>query len=529
MENFSNEHGDVFLIKTDRMIDRGALMSRYSRTASLDIRDVYNREFLNNPDRGKDFYRKIFLEYGDESVAELTTAQLAVQNISNITAKFIEESRVGLSYLEKSSRYVRYDKKVNGKYLFASAEKIGLVGKNAQMYEDHCDFLFRTYSEFYPVLSDLIRKRNPINGFRFPTREGKDVDYDELDESEKEAAVKSYENSVRSAALDEIRSLLPASTLTNLGISGNGRAFISLIQRLKSTGIQECLKLADDIYLELHRELPELIDSVKSERSEKIVDYVKQINGHYVPERRGGSDKATELRLIGCDSRDQSLDRVVSMILYNQSGLYAEIEKTVAKMPRSEKERIISMYSELRENRRFKPGRAFETVNFSFEIITNFGAFRDLQRHRFLGIIRKPLTAEFGYEIPETIASSTDLRNRFVDAMEKSIEIYRILEADRSDTAQYCVPYAFMYPVVANANLREITYFSELRSTPQAHLDLRKIANLMYMEVRRTHPELSRIIKFVDSNSYVLGRLKSEMKKETRLREFQNPDHQKGI
>ena len=529
MENFSNEHGDVFLIKTQRMIDRGALMSRYSRTASLDIREVYNREFLNNPDRGKDFYRKIFLEYGDESVAELTTAQLAVQNISNIATKFIEESRVGLSYLEKSSRYVRYDKKVNGKYLFASAEKIGIDGKNGEIYEEHCQFLFRTYSEFYPVLSDLIRSKNPINGFRFPTRDGKEVDYDMLDESGKEAAVKSYESSVRSAALDEIRSLLPASTLTNLGISGNGRSFISLIQRLKSSGIRECLKLADDIYEELHRELPELIDSVKSERSEKLVDYMVQINGHYSPERRNSSNEATHLKLISCDSRDQSLDRVVSMILYNQSGLYDEIERTVARMPRPEKEKIISMYSKLRENRRFKPGRAFETVNFSFEVITNFGAFRDLQRHRFLGIIRKPLTAEFGYEIPETINSSPNLRKSFVDAMQRSIEVYRILAANSPETAQYCVPYAFMYPVVVNANLREITYFSELRSTPQAHLDLRKIANLMYREVRRTHPELSGIIKFVDSNSYVLGRLKSEMRKETRLKEFQNGDQQNGI
>ncbi len=529
MENFSNEHGDVFLIKTDRMIDRGALMSRYSRTASLDIRDVYSREFINNPDRGKDFYRKIFLEYGDESVAELTTAQVAIQNISNIATKFIEEARVGLSYLEKSSRYVRYDKKVNGKYLFASADKIGLDKKYSEMYEEHCEFLFRTYAEFYPVLSDLIRKKNPVSGFRFPSGEGKDVDFDKLDETGKEAALKSYESSVRSATLDEIRSLLPASTLTNLGISGNGRSFISLIQRLKGTGIRECLKLADDLYGELHSELPELIDSAQSERSGRLVDYLVQINGHYTPERRTSSSEVTNLRLIKCDGRDESLDRVVSMILYNQSGLYDEIERNVAKMPRSEKENLISTYSKLRENRRFKPGRAFEAVNFSFEITTNFGAFRDLQRHRFLGIIRKPLTAEFGYEIPETINSSPDLRERFVKAMEKSIEVYRVLAALNTDIAQYCVPYAFMYPVIVNANLREITYFSELRSTPQAHLDLRKIANLMYGEVRRTHPELSGIIRFVDSNNYILGRLKSEMKKEIRMKEFQNHDEKNEI
>lgn len=522
MENFSNEHGDVFLIKTARMIDRGALMSRYSRTASLDIRDVYKREFLDNPDRGKDFYKKIFLEYGDESVAELTTAQVAVQNISNIATKVIEESRIGLSYLEKSSRYVRYDRRVNGRYLYSSATKIGLNGKSAEIYEKHCDFLFETYSDFYPLLSGILRKKYPVTSFMFPSKNGNEVDFESLDETNREIALKSYESSVRAATLDEIRSLLPASTLTNMGISGNGRSFISLIQRLKGTGLVECMKLADDLYQELHKELPELIDSVTTERSEKLVSYLKHVNGEYKPEKRNVSPDTTGIKLIRCDNGDESLDRVVTMILYNQSGLYDEIQKTVESMPRPEKENIISLYSKIRENRRFKPGRAFESVNFTFEIRTNFGAFRDLQRHRFLGIIRKPLSTEFGYEIPETINSSPNLRKTFVDAMDRSIDVYRQLSDQDPYVAQYCVPYAFMYPVVVNTNLREIVYFSELRSTPQAHIDLRKIAALLHEEVMRTHPGLSSIMKYVDHNRYVLGRLSSEVRKENRLKDFKN-------
>ena len=107
---FSNFDKNIFLINLESQLDRGALLSRYSRTASLDIRDLYSKEFENNESRGRDFYRRVFLEYGDESVAELVNIQLSIQNVSNITAKLIEESRIGLSYLEKSSRYVRYRK-----------------------------------------------------------------------------------------------------------------------------------------------------------------------------------------------------------------------------------------------------------------------------------------------------------------------------------------------------------------------------------------------------------------------------------
>ena len=122
MDEFSNTDDDVFLVRTRRMIDRGALLSRYSRTATLDIRELYRKEFENDERRGTEFYKKVFIEYGDESVSELVTAQMAIQNVSNVVSKRIEEVRVGLSFLEKSSRYVRYDRKVDGKSL---AELVG--------------------------------------------------------------------------------------------------------------------------------------------------------------------------------------------------------------------------------------------------------------------------------------------------------------------------------------------------------------------------------------------------------------------
>src|SRR4030095_5104619 len=111
--HFSNSDRAVFAITTPRQVDRGALMSRYSRTDKT-MRRIFLDEFANNPTRGEEFYRKILLEYGDDSVAELGEAQVAVEGISNIAAKKIEDHRIGLSYLEKSSRYVAFDRKING-------------------------------------------------------------------------------------------------------------------------------------------------------------------------------------------------------------------------------------------------------------------------------------------------------------------------------------------------------------------------------------------------------------------------------
>ena len=110
-EAFSNRDRNVFLITAERGIDRGALISRYSRTASLDIREVYDKEFAANSERGSEFYRRVFSDYGDESVAELVFAQVGVQGVSNVVSKMMEDLRIGLSFIEKSSRYVRYDKK----------------------------------------------------------------------------------------------------------------------------------------------------------------------------------------------------------------------------------------------------------------------------------------------------------------------------------------------------------------------------------------------------------------------------------
>ena len=238
-QHFSNTDKHVFAITTPRQVDRGALMSRYSRSDKT-MRKIFLDEFVTNPNRGKEFYSKILSEYGDDSVAELGEAQIAVEWISNIAAKKIEDQRIGLSYLEKSSRYIPFDQKVGNMYKYYRDDRI-LKSKYADQYIESCDHAFDVYSKSINLMQKFIAEIEPIDDF---------VYFDSISKSEKpfsklangqdiESAKKVYNSTVRSKALDILRNLLPAATLTNLGISGNGRAFEYLLTKLYCSELNE--------------------------------------------------------------------------------------------------------------------------------------------------------------------------------------------------------------------------------------------------------------------------------------------------
>lgn len=519
MVAFSNPDRDVFLVKLEKMIDRGALLSRYSRTSNLDIREVYEKEFSGDTMRGEAFYKRVFLEYGDESVSELVTAQLAVQNISNILSKIIEEQRIGLSYLEKSSRYVAYNKKSNGSYLYTSPERIGITGKLASEYSELCDSLFDFYSANYKPAQDYFSRLYPMETLSFPDENGKDVFFGDLDAEGKEIAAKSYRSSVRARALDDLRALLPASTLTNAGISGNGRAFIYLIQRLKASRIPEAEILADDIFKELKTELPELIDASTNIHGEKQIRYLESLRKHdTTPEQIIEGSVLTEI--VDWDREPSSAARVISIYEFSRrEESLAEIFRKKMKMSLAELSQEISALAELRNTRRDRPPRAFEACSYLMQINLNYGAFRDLQRHRFMSIERPFLSDRLGYDVPPYFLSTSELSEEYGKLMQSASRLYRKIRGNSgAGIAQYAIPYAYRYPVSIMVNLRELVHFCELRSTPQSHYDLRKVSMDIYREVQEKTPALSNIFRFVDTGDYALGRLKSEQKKEKKLR-----------
>ncbi len=519
--HFSNVDGQVFAITTPRQVDRGALMSRYSRTDKT-MRRVFLDEFARNPNRGEEFYRRVLLEYGDDSVAELGEAQVAVEGISNIAAKKIEDRRVGLSYLEKSSRYVAFNQKIGGYYRYAREDRI-MSSSHADRYVEACDHSFDTYSKSIQPLQSFLKEREPIEHFSFfDSLSQKEVPFGSLREDKDiEAARRVYNMSIKAKALDILRGLLPASAMTNIGITGNGRAFEYLLTLMYGSKLKEIRSIASQLFDELNSLIPSFIRRANDKYGQALQEYTSKTRSAIddlakfhlsgIP-----SEEEPELvRLIDYKDNSEAEVNVISAILYEhaQGQSLHRIANYVKSMPIEERNRVIRTYTEFRTSRRHRPGRAFEMVDYTFELFTNFGIFRDLHRHRILTLERQLLSTRHGYDLPPEMVDS-GLDKDFRDCMYLSKHAYEEIAKTMPEEAQYVVNFAYRYPYFVKMNLREACHMVELRTAPQGHPDYRIVCQKIYNEIMRVHPQLAQGIKFVDMNRYQLERFDAEKKSE---------------
>jgi thymidylate synthase ThyX len=519
--HFSNVDGQVFAITTPRQVDRGALMSRYSRTDKT-MRRVFLDEFARNPNRGEEFYRRVLLEYGDDSVAELGEAQVAVEGISNIAAKKIEDRRVGLSYLEKSSRYVSFNQKIGGYYRYAREDRI-MSSSHADRYVEACDHSFDTYSKSIQPLQTFLKEREPIEHFSFfDSLSQKEVPFGSLREDKDiEAARRVYNMSIKAKALDILRGLLPASAMTNIGITGNGRAFEYLLTLMYGSKLKEIRSIASQLFDELNSLIPSFIRRANDKYGQALQEYTSKTRSaidDLAKFHLSGIPPEEEpelVRLIDYKDNSEAEVNVISAILYEhaQGQSLHRIANYVKSMPIEERNRVIRTYTEFRTSRRHRPGRAFEMIDYTFELFTNFGIFRDLHRHRILTLERQLLSTRHGYDLPPEMVDS-GLDKDFRDCMYLSKHAYEEIAKTMPEEAQYVVNFAYRYPYFVKMNLREACHMVELRTAPQGHPDYRIVCQKIYNEIMRVHPQLAQGIRFVDMNRYQLERFDAEKKSE---------------
>lgn len=518
-DHFSNVDRSVFAIITPRQVDRGALMSRYSRT-DKNMRRVFLDEFLKNKTRGEEFYNRVLVEYGDDSVAELGEAQIAIEGLSNIAVKKIEDRRIGLSYLEKSSRYVAWNKKTNGKYRFYR-EPVLMKSKFADDYIDACNFAFDVYSKNIEPMVTYVREKYPIEKYSFKdSTDGEEKLFSKL---KKDSDIKSaniiYKGSTKAKALDILRGLLPASTLTNVGITGNGRAFEYLLTILHGSSLAEERNLASKIKAELDTTIKSFVRRSDDKYGKAMQEYlqdIKKTSSNLVKSNiKKKIHQGTLTKLVEYEKESIAIDKIIAAIMYEQSPstTYQEILQQVKKISKSKKIKIIESFTKLRKNRRHRPPRAFEMVNYTFDLINNFGMFRDFHRHRALTLERQLLTTDHGFSMPNEI-NILGLQKDFKDCMYKTKEVFDKIRKKYPEEAQYVVNFAYNYPYFMHFNLREATHLVELRTVPQGHVDYRKVAQDMYKQIHKVHPTLSKIIKFVDLKEYDLERFESEKRTE---------------
>ena len=520
-EHFSNTDSSVFAIITPRQVDRGALMSRYSRT-DKSMRRIFLDEFLKNKNRGEEFYDRVLLEYGDDSVAELGEAQIAIEGLSNIAVKKIEDRRIGLSYLEKSSRYVAWNKKEKGKYRFYRDSEI-TNSKFGDLYEETCNFSFDVYSRNIEPMIKYIREKYPIEKYSFKdSKDSKEKLFTKLKmESDIKSANMIYRGSTKAKALDILRGLLPASTLTNVGITGNGRAFEYLLTVLSSSELKEEQNLASKIKKELETTIKSFVKRADDKYGKDYQKYLRDVKNKSreitAKQIKSRPTKGGFTKIVDFESEKNAIDKIITSIMYEQSPStsYQNILQQVKKIPKQEKVKMIQEFSKLRTNRRHRPSRAFENVYYTFDLCNNFGMFRDLHRHRTLTLERQLLTTDHGYSIPNEV-KVLGVDKDFKDVMNMTKDTFEQIRKKYPEQGQYVVNFGYNYPYFMKFNLREACHLIELRTIPQGHVDYRRVAQQMYVQINKVHPILSQIMKFVDMKEYDLERFESEKRTEAK-------------
>ena len=548
--HFSNADGPVFAITTPRQVDRGALMSRYSRSAK-GMRRIFLDEFLSDEGRGERFYEKVLVEYGDDSVAELGGAQIAVEGVSNIAVKKIEDRRIGLSFLEKSSRYVSWAAKRRGQYAYYRGADV-MESRFGDSYKNACDLAFSTYAGRLEDMIRYVREMHPIERCIFDDvgadgGSARGVPYSELSSGESARAAEAvYKSTTRAKALDVMRGLLPASALTNVGITGNGRAFEYLLAHLGSSPLSEERGVSRMIKAELDAVIGPFVgragrDTAHGRAHLEYLQSVRELRGAArrvlglrLPDSApAGAAVATTLppasspdpvagaaaaRLVECDEEDYALDRIVAAIASgeSESAGYGAALAAAKAAPRSAKEEIVRQCAAARGNRRHRPPRAFEMASYTFDIVSNFGMFRDLHRHRMLTMERPLLTADYGYTVPPE-AEGAGIAREYAECLDASRAVFDAMRASMPHEAQYVVNLGYDYPYMMRMNLREATHMIELRTIPQGHTDYRRMVQFMYQQIKKAHPSLALIIRHADMNEHDLARLESE-KRAVRVR-----------
>lgn len=516
----TNIDSNIFVLRNLPEVIKGALFSRYSRS-SLGLRSLLLKEFILNEEtafdaiagvsggikvadqisaihKAQNFYDRILDGYGDDSIGELGGAHLAIENISMIAAKAIEDCRIGGSPLEKSTRYIYFDQKVNGEYLFYK-EPVLMTSAYRDLYVNTCNMLFDTYSKLIPPLTDLIEERFP---------------------KDEQISKVAYGAALRAKVLDCLRGLLPTSALTNMGVFGNGRFYEGLIRKLNISTLAELQEIGRQSHNELSNVIPSFVRRAdpnhKNQKDfarfyESMQEEIRVVTKQHT-QFEDGLMTDPGVQLIEFNPEDAK--KVAAAILYaNSHKSLSSLRDYCSKLSNEDLARVIDSICNSRENRRHKSTRALEHATFTFEIMCDYGSFRDLQRHRMLTQERQLFTCNYGYFIPQEILD-TEMEPAYRAAMEEAKKAYDTMAGELPEEAQYAVPMAFNTPWYFHVNLRTLQWMCELRSTKAGHPNYRYIAQEMAKQVCTAIPAFEPIFKFVDYDGHEeLGRLGQEQKK----------------
>ena len=504
---FTNTDRPVFVLRNLPETVKGALFARYSRSAKS-VRRLFLDEFLGEigtaaaaapadggvgSARADKLYARVLSEYGDDSVAQLGGAHIACEGVSNVLTKVLEWGRL-MAYLEQSTRYVPYTDRPGGHWKYrVPAELDGSPLREA--FVRTLDHAFETYAKWIPAMDAHFRAKYP----KAP-----------------EDSEGVYKSVIRAKALDTLRGLLPAATTSNVGLFGTGQAFEALLLRMFAHPLEEARGCAQQMLTELRHVIPAFVARIdQPDRGGRWTDYFAETRRTFdavaAPLVDAAAEPRDEVTLTDFDPDGET--KVVAAALYNVSALPDDQLLAIARgLSPDDRAAILRAYAGTRANRRHKPGRAFERTSYRFDVLADYGAFRDLQRHRLLTLDWQPLSARHGYTEPAAIEDAGALAD-WREVMAQSAALYeQLATAGLRDAAPYAVVMAYRVRFYMDMNAREAMHVIELRTSPQGHPSYRRVCQLMHRAIadQAGHHAIAESMQFVDHSSVELERLQSE-------------------
>jgi dTMP kinase len=484
-----------------------AAMARLSRRSG-DLRETILDEFAGSADKDEKLLKRVISAYGDDSVQQLTGIHLVVEGASNLLTKKLERGRLA-SYLEQSTRYIYFDKKDRaGNYLYYTPTNLN--AKTAEIYEKTMDQMFEVYSEVVRSLTTYVETNST-------TPEG-----------ERDGAWKS---ACRAQACDAARGLLPVATKSTVGIYASGQALESLIIRLNSENLVESRTTATALLAEARKVIPSFLEradlpergsatsaylATTSAALKKLAD--ANLDKHFAVQSKKQSSSSQNSAINSNSAAEETVGEnaligqveliefwpknelnLLPHMLYEHSDIgLTELEESLGHVSYSERVEMMKSYFGERLNRRHKPGRALEVAHYTFDIVCDYGIFRDLQRHRMVDAMEwQTLTPRLGYETPKLV-SQAGLDDLYDTCFDLSLSLHsKLTAAGYTEEAQYATLLGHKMRWTMTYNARQAFHLHELRTTPHGHPNYRALVKLMHQKVAAVHPLIAEAMIFV--------------------------------
>jgi thymidylate synthase ThyX len=483
---------------------KGALFARYSRYQGT-LRRLFLDEFAESAPQGHvwegaegrraaELYERIFLGYGDDSVAQLGGTHVACEWVSNVLTKVLQRPRLA-AYLEQSTRYIAYDAPMpGGGYRYYRDPDLG------PPYEHAMDEFFDAYATALPRVAAWVEGEFP--GDDSPARR----------------------RAIQAKALDLLRGLLPAASLSHMGIYASGQTYEQLILHLLAHPLPEARRYGQMILEAVQAVMPSFVTRV--ERPDRGGEWIAYLEGreraadHWV--RRLGLDREAEpverpsVRLLHVDGDE---DALLAALLFEAAGVGEDDTRIrLAALSGAERTELLSDLVGVRANRRHRPGRGFEALRYRFEIVSDYGAFRDLQRHRMLTVQWQRLTPHLGADVPEEVQAA-GCGDMYQNALDVSRSEWRRLAGEgREREALYALCLGYRIRYVLDLNAREAMQLIELRSGREGHPSYRAVAHEMHRLIAQVHPAVAGAMTHVDTEAEPrLERILSEMRMQAKI------------